>query len=215
MKKIIIIDYKLGNLFSVKQACNSIGLNTKISSIREDILNADGLILPGVGAFNEAMYNLGSMGIIDAIKQRVKVDKIPLFGICLGMQLLFSESEEFKSSLGLNLIQGSIKRIPKNYKGIKMTVPHIAWNIIHKENIDWKYSPFSNLSNQQYMYFIHSYYAKPNKDSYILSTTKYNDFTFCSAIIKNNIFATQFHPEKSGKKGLNIYKKWAISNNVI
>tara|TARA_B110000908_G_scaffold148110_1_gene180357 strand:+ start:59 stop:703 length:645 start_codon:yes stop_codon:yes gene_type:complete len=214
MKRVIIIDYKVGNLFSVKQACDSVGIKSKISSDLKEINSADGLILPGVGAFNEAMKNLNDLGISSVLKKRVG-DKIPLFGVCLGLQLLFTESEEFGTGLGLDFIPGTIKKFPNSFKGNKMKVPHVAWNTISRKNIEWEKTPFSNLTNDQYMYFVHSFYVDPSENSCVLSETNYNGKFFCSSLLVNNIFATQFHPEKSGEKGLKIYKNWAKINNLI
>ena len=214
MKKVIIIDYKLGNLFSVKQACDTVGIESKISSDVDEIINADGLILPGVGAFNEAMKNLNNLGISSAINKSVS-KKIPLFGICLGLQLLFTKSEEFGTGKGLDLISGTIKKFPNSFKGNNIKVPHVAWNTIVNKKINWSNTPFLDLSNNPYMYFVHSFYVNPTNESCILSESNYDGISFCSSILKNNIFATQFHPEKSGEKGLKIYKNWAIKNNLI
>lgn len=213
-KKIIIIDYQLGNLFSVKQACDTVGINAEISSNREDILNADALILPGVGAFIEAMNNLKKFGLDTAIQYKVK-GGTPIFGICLGQQLLFTESEEFGAGKGLDLISGIIKRFPETFEERKVKVPHIAWNTIFKLNQIWNKSALSDLNNNEFMYFIHSYYVKPNDDDCILTLTNYDGIEFCSSILKNNILATQFHPEKSADKGMSIYRNWAIINNLI
>lgn len=214
LKKVVIIDYQLGNLFSVKQACDTVGINAEISSNREDILNADALILPGVGAFIEAMNNLKKMGLDTAIKIKV-IDGTPIFGICLGQQLLFSESEEFGAGKGLDLISGTIKRFPETFEDRKVKVPHIAWNTIFKLNQIWDNTALSDLSNNDFMYFIHSYYVKPSDDACILTLTNYDGIEFCSSILKNNIFAAQFHPEKSADKGMSIYKNWALINNLL
>jgi glutamine amidotransferase len=213
-KKIIIIDYQLGNLFSVKQVCDSVGINAEISSNREDILNADALILPGVGAFIEAMNNLKKFGLDTAIQFKVN-GGTPIFGICLGQQLLFTESEEFGAGKGLDLISGIIKRFPETFEERKVKVPHIAWNTIFKLNQIWNNTALSDLNNNDFMYFIHSYYVKPADDSCILTLTNYDGIEFCSSILKNNIFATQFHPEKSADKGISIYKNWALINNLL
>jgi glutamine amidotransferase len=213
-KKIVIIDYQLGNLYSVKQACDTVGINAKISSIREDILNADALILPGVGAFIEAMNNLKKFGLDTAIQSKV-TGGTPIFGICLGQQLLFTESEEFGAGKGLNLISGTIKRFPENIGERKVKVPHIAWNTIFKLNENWNISALSDLNNNDFMYFIHSYYVKPSDDACVLTLTNYDGIEFCSSILKNNIFATQFHPEKSADKGISIYKNWALINKLL
>lgn len=214
LKKVVIIDYQLGNLFSVKQACDTVGINAEISSNREDILNADALILPGVGAFIEAMNNLKKFGLDTAIQNKVN-GGTPIFGICLGQQLLFTESEEFGAGKGLDLISGIIKRFPETFEERKVKVPHIAWNTIFKLNQEWDNTALKDLSNNDFMYFIHSYYVKPSDDACILTQTNYDGIKFCSSILKNNIFATQFHPEKSADKGISIYKNWALINNLL
>jgi glutamine amidotransferase len=213
-KKVVIIDYQLGNLFSVKQACNTVGINTIVSSSPEDILMADALILPGVGAFIEAMKNLDSFDLSNPIKDKVK-SGTPIFGICLGQQLLFSESEEFGSGKGLDLIPGLIKKFPalKNHRKIK--IPQIAWNKIYSKHQAWSNTPLVDLEEQDFMYFVHSYYVTPNSDNCVLTQTNYEDVEYCSSILNNNIFATQFHPEKSSTKGLSIYKNWATLNNLL
>ena len=211
---VVIIDYQLGNLFSVKQACDTVGLDAKISSDREEILHADALILPGVGAFIEAMNNLKKFGLDTAIQEKVK-GGTPIFGICLGQQLLFTESEEFGAGKGLDLISGVIKRFPEKFEDRRIKVPHIAWNTIYKSVQEWNTSSLSELVENDFMYFIHSYYVKPNDDSCILTKTNYDGIEFCSSILKNNIFATQFHPEKSAAKGISIYKNWALINNLL
>jgi glutamine amidotransferase len=213
-KKVVIIDYQLGNLFSVKQACDTVGMNAEISSKIEDVLNSDAFILPGVGAFNEAMNNLKKLGLDDVIKQRVK-NGTPIFGVCLGQQLLFSESEEFGAGNGLDLISGVIKKFPDHFEGRKIKVPHIAWNTIYKSKQNWDSTALNELSNKDFMYFIHSYYVKPDDETCVLSLTDYDSIEFCSAIKSKNIFATQFHPEKSAEKGISIYKNWASIYNLI
>lgn len=214
MKNVVIIDYGLGNLFSVKQACNTVGLNVKISNTKEEILNADALILPGVGAFIEAMNNLEKLDLTNAIKDIVSKGK-PFFGICLGMQLIFSKSEEFGSGNGLNLLPGLIKKFPSNYGGKILKVPQIAWNKIYAEKQNWKETPLFNISENEYMYFVHSYYVEAENNEVVLTKTNYEGLEYCSSILKKNIFATQFHPEKSSEKGIIIYKNWATINNLI
>lgn len=213
-KKVVIIDYQLGNLYSVKQACDTVGMNVVVSSNKEDILEADALVLPGVGAFIEAMNNLEKLDLIDAIKSKVNSGS-PLFGICLGLQLLFTRSEEFGSGNGLDLIPGIIKKFPDHIKDRKIKVPHITWNQVYKLNNSWKETALKELKDFEFMYFIHSYYVKPHNNSSILTNTNYDGFEFCSSIIKDNIFATQFHPEKSADKGISIYKYWALINDLI
>lgn len=214
-KEVVIIDYQLGNLFSVKQACDTVGIIAKISSKREDILNADALILPGVGAFIQAMNNLKKLDLLNPIIDIVKNEGKALFGICLGQQLLFTESEEFGAGKGLDIISGVIKRLPEKFDGEKIKVPHIAWNKIYSYSHNWENTPLNELENKDFMYFIHSYYVKPSNISCILTNTNYNGIEFCSSVLEKNIFATQFHPEKSGDKGISIYKNWALNNNLI
>lgn len=212
MKSIAIIDYKLGNLFSVRQACLHFGANAIVTSNKIDLEKADAIILPGVGAFAEAMTNLKTLDLIDSIKKFVESGK-PFMGVCLGQQLLFTESEEFINTKGLNLIEGTIKKFPISLPdNDKAKVPQVAWNTVHKANINWDSTPLNGLEDNDFQYFVHSYYTEPINSEIILTTTSYEGFNYCSSILKDNIFACQFHPEKSGEKGLLIYKNWI--NNI-
>lgn len=214
MKKIVIIDYQVGNLFSVKQACEKIGLNPIVSSDRDDIFSADALILPGVGAFSEAMKNLKELDLIDPIRNSIYIGK-PYFGICLGLQLLFSKSEEFGETSGLNIIKGDVKKFPiLSINNDKIKVPQIGWNKIYKNEINWEETPLKNIQENDYMYFVHSFYVVPNNTRQILTKTTYNDIEYCSSVFYDNIFATQFHPEKSGEFGVDIYNNWANLYNL-
>jgi len=215
-KKIIIVDYQLGNLFSVKQALINIGLNVQISLDPNDILDADAIVLPGVGAFKDAMENLNKLGLAGPIKDFVNSGK-PFLGICLGLQLLFSDSEEFGSSEGLNIIPGKVKRFSnRNKSGDMVKVPQIAWNTINKVvNEKWEKSPLIDVEDGEDMYFVHSFYIEPVDSTIVLTKTSYGDILYASSILKDNIFACQFHPEKSAGEGLKIYRNWAKSNNLI
>ncbi len=215
-KKIVIIDYQLGNLFSVNQALVNIGLSTIITSNANDIKEADAIILPGVGAFADAMNNLNTMHITQEIKAFVTTGK-PFLGICLGLQLLFSNSEEFGNTTGLNLVEGIVKRFSNEViNGSMLKVPQIAWNSIQKpKNKNWENTPFQNLKNGEDMYFVHSYYVLPTNENVVLSKTTYGNTEYASSIMKDNIFACQFHPEKSAKEGLQIYKNWAQQNCLV
>jgi len=204
MKTVSIIDFKVGNIYSVVQACKEVGLNVKVTSNYDEILSSDGVILPGVGAFGTAMKNLINEGLDITIKDFILTNK-PFMGICLGLQLLFTESNEFGDNKGLNIIDGSVLK----FKNDGMKVPQVGWNEIHENKLPWTNSPLNNIKQGEYMYFVHSYYVKPFDNKYILSRTKYCNFEYCSSIKKDNVFATQFHPEKSGKKGLEIYKNWS------
>lgn len=207
--KVIIIDYQLGNLFSVQQACEYLGYHPQISSKPEDIADADFAILPGVGAFADAVSNLRQFGLTDAINEFVKKGK-PLMGVCLGLQLLLTESEEFGASKGLDLIGGRVKKFPVVTEEQQVfKVPQIQWNAINEpEPGKWQGTPLEHCSQGDFMYFVHSFYAVPVDAKYVLSTTSYAGLEYCSAVVKDNVFATQFHPEKSGLYGLNIYKSW-------
>jgi glutamine amidotransferase len=213
--KIVIVDYQLGNLFSVNQALLNIGMDVKVSTSVKDIDNADAIVLPGVGAFKEAMENLDNLQLREPILNAV-INGKPFFGICLGLQLLFTESEEFGSTKGLNLIPGVVKKFEySDSEGSKIKVPQIAWNSIHKPfDKDWSNTPLNNIESGSDMYFVHSYYVVPNAPDITLSQTKYHDKIYTSSINKNNIFACQFHPEKSADKGISIYKNWISINNL-
>ena len=203
-KTVSIIDFNVGNIYSVVQACKEIGLKVNLTSNYEEIINSDGVLLPGVGAFGTAMKNLKNEGLDLAINDFVSTGK-PFMGICLGLQLLFSESEEFGYNKGLDIIKGKVLKFNHSDK----KVPQVGWNTIYSNDELWKSSPLNNINQNEFMYFVHSFYVKPSLDEYVLSKTKYHDFEYCSAIKKNNVFATQFHPEKSGKRGLEIYKNWS------
>jgi glutamine amidotransferase len=215
-KKVIILDYQLGNLFSVKQACAKVGIDAEISSNKNDIAKADAIILPGVGAFMEAMHNLKSLDLIQPLDDFIASSK-PLFGICLGLQLLFTESEEFGTEKGLNYIKGKIRKFPiQNNLGENIKVPQIGWNRIIKNKTEWENTPLLDVKNHSYMYFVHSYYVEPENSENIITKTNYEEVEYCSGVINNsNIFATQFHPEKSGEVGLSIYSNWAKLNKLI
>lgn len=206
-KKIAIIDYSLGNLFSVQQAFTQLGAATFITSNAEEIKSADGIVLPGVGAFAAAMDFLKVNKLDLAINETVQKG-IPFFGICLGMQLLFEESEEFGATKGLGMIKGKIRKFNSPDPAIKLHVPQVGWNTIQQAGNDWKNSPLKEIPDNSFMYFVHSYYALPDQNEDVLCRTNYGGIDYCSAVLHKNIFATQFHPEKSGEKGLSIYKNW-------
>jgi glutamine amidotransferase len=203
---VAIIDYNLGNLHSVDSACKFVGLKSKITRDKNEILNSKSAILPGVGAFGEAMNNLKSLNLDNVILDFIDTGK-PFIGICLGLQLLFEESDEFGSFKGLGVIKGSVKKFQNNQdKNHKYPVPQIGWNRINK-NKNWDNTLLEFNNENDHMYFVHSYYVVPHEEELTLSLSKYGNTTFCSSISIDNIFASQFHPEKSGKKGLSVYKK--------
>jgi len=203
-KNIVIVDYGLGNLFSIEQACKHLGYSTTSSSDPGIILGASNLILPGVGSFEIAMKQLSAFNLIETLTTFVKAGK-PIMGVCLGMQLLFDESNEFGRHDGLGFMKGKVIRFPKFVNDQKIRIPHIGWNKIYNSDIEWSSTPLVNIKNGSLMYFVHSYYVQPECNENILTRTNYAGFEFCSSIKKDNIFGFQFHPEKSGKEGLMIY----------
>lgn len=210
MSKVVIIDYDMGNLFSVQQACANVGLETVISKNTEEIKSANAIILPGVGSFNEAMLNLSKFDLIGPIKSSVN-NKIPLLGVCLGMQLLFEESEEFGNTQGLGLVKGSVIKFPdQDYNGSKVKIPQINWNkIYYPENRNSFNNPLlKDIKENEFMYFVHSYYVSNKEIDTVSCITKYADIEYCSGIKKDNIIAFQFHPEKSATEGLKIYSNF-------
>lgn len=212
-RTVAIIDYGLCNFFSVQHACEYVGLKSILTSDKSKIMVADAAILPGVGAFGDAMNNLRNLDLITPIKEFIKSGK-PFMGICLGMQLLLSESEEFGNHKGLNIIEGCVAKFPaKNSSNKKNNVPQIGWNQIFRPSFAketyWNKSPLKNIKNGEFMYFVHSYYPIPVNTETVLSTTTYEETKFCSSIKWRNVFAFQFHPEKSAREGIKIYKNWA------
>ena len=203
---VAIIDYGMSNLHSVQAACNKVGLSSVITSDTEKILDAKIAILPGVGAFGKAMSHLAESRLDDCILRFVQSGKL-FIGICLGMQLLFDQSEEFGGHKGLGLIRGTVEKFQFNAgEKNKYPVPQIGWNRIRKYNSSWDNTMLRNNRSNDFMYFVHSYYVVPKDQKVILATTTYGDQEYCSVIQYNNIFATQFHPEKSGSTGIKIYE---------
>lgn len=210
---VAIINYEMSNLYSVQSACNYFGLFSEITNETDKILEARSAILPGVGSFGAAMENLKASGLSEVIRELIKRDK-PFMGICLGMQLLFSESEEIGNNKGLNIIPGSVRRFPQRSRKNKLIkVPHIGWNKIKIVDdcvvSNWHIPPLNEIDTGGFMYFVHSLYCIPNDSKTVLTLTNYGDISFCSSLVYKNIFACQFHPERSGKEGLNIFKNFS------
>jgi len=201
-----IIDYKMSNLHSVQAACSKVEMSSIITSDPTQILDAKIAILPGVGAFGEAMSYLRKSKLDECIYKFIESGR-PFIGICLGLQLLFENSEEFGKHSGLGVIKGNVNKFQFVTKeSIKYPVPQIGWNRIKKNGVSWEYTLLSNIQNNEFMYFVHSFFVEPENENLVLSKTVYNDYEYCSAIQYNNIFACQFHPEKSGEIGMEIYK---------
>lgn len=194
-----IIDYGVGNLRSVHKALETLGYQAEVTSDPEEIREARGLILPGVGAFGDAMTSLQNSGLLGVIQEGIKKGK-PFLGICLGLQLLLGESEEWGAvNKGLGLFQGKVRRLPAGLK-----IPHMGWNQLY---FPQKHELFIGIPEGAFVYFVHSYYVDPeNKDS-IIATTPYG-LDVPAALCRDNICAVQFHPEKSGTVGLQILKNF-------
>lgn len=197
---IVIIDYGVGNLFSVEKALLAVGAEARITSRAEDVQAADKLVLPGVGAFGDCMQEFTHSGLVPVLKERVAAG-VPLLGICVGLQILFEDSEESMGVPGLGLIKGHVRRI--NAPGLK--VPHMGWNAI--EAAGEPSCIFRNLELPSYVYFVHSYHAVPDEREIISSVTHYGT-EITASVRQGNIQATQFHPEKSGDVGLAVLQNF-------
>lgn len=201
---IAIVDYGMGNIRSVEKGFLKVGADVRITADPQVIADAKGIVLPGVGAFKDCMANLDKLSLIDVILGEINKGK-PFLGICLGLQLLFTESEEFGACRGLDLFSGKVKRFNFGSLGTDkelLKIPHMGWNTAKIE----RRSPiFAEIPDNSYFYFVHSFYVVPEDKSIISTKTEYG-IDFCSMIWKDNIFATQFHPEKSQETGLKILK---------
>lgn len=198
---IAIIDYDAGNLRSVEKALISLGEDVVVSREADVLLAADKVILPGVGAFGDAMNKLKEYGLVEVIN-KIVAKNIPLLGICLGLQLMFEESDEAPGVKGLGLLKGKILRIPPK-EGLK--IPHMGWNSI---DIKPQARLFKGIKNNSYVYFVHSYYLKADEEDIVAASTEYSVHIHAS-VESGNIFACQFHPEKSSDIGLKILKNFA------
>lgn len=198
---IAIIDYGVGNLYSVEKAVAAVGGDVEITGDEESLEYADKLILPGVGAFGDCMKNLEATGLIPTIIEQIKKGK-PLFGICVGLQILFESSEESPDVKGLGIFKGTVKKICAD--GLK--IPHMGWNYV-KVKHNGASKILDGIGATPYFYFVHSYYAVPEDKNLIAATTVYGE-TITASVEFENIFATQFHPEKSGDIGLKVLKNF-------
>lgn len=195
---IAIVDYGMGNLRSVENALDFLGIKSIITSDKETILNSDGIILPGVGAFPDAIDNIKEAGLDKVLKEAVNKGK-PLLGICLGMQLLFEESDEVKLSKGLGFLKGRIEKL-----NIDLKVPHMGWNSLNME----KESPILNgIKKGSHVYFVHSYYAVTGEEGILNAYADYG-VKVPGVVSKGNVYGIQFHPEKSGEIGLRMLKNF-------
>jgi imidazole glycerol-phosphate synthase subunit HisH len=213
--RVAIVDYGMGNLFSVKHACENFGMDAVITSSRKDITEAEAVIVPGVGAFGDAVASLKRLDLFDFLIDCSRSFK-PFVGICLGMQLLMDESSEFGTHRGLGVIKGSVVHLGRmvDAAGRQVKVPQVGWNRICRERTTaaadpWRDTLLDGLPDGAFMYFVHSFYVCPDDPGVVLSKTSYGNIEFCSSLQQGNIFACQFHPERSGLTGMNIYRNLA------
>jgi glutamine amidotransferase len=200
---VVIVDYGMGNLRNVQKAFEHIGVPARISSAAEDLAQADGLVLPGVGAFGDAMANLRAGGLVEPIRQAVRADR-PFLGICLGLQLLFEESEEMGTYRGLGVLPGRVVRF-----GTELKVPHIGWNQLDLTGgVSSTNALLEGIPDHSYAYFVHSYYVVPADPACILARTDYG-VQFASVVGQGNLYGAQPHPEKSQQVGLRLLRNFA------
>ncbi len=198
---ITIVDYGVGNLGSLKKVFHALGVNAVLSEDAEELLRAEALVLPGVGAFASGMRGLLLRGLTDAVKRFAGSGK-PLLGICLGAQLLLSKGFEFGEHEGLGVISGTVSRFPPLPE--KEKVPHVGWTSVSQNGADWSSGIFRSFKKPFNAYFVHSYILVPEKKEHVFGMSAYGGLRFCSAVRKGNVFGTQFHPEKSGEAGIQI-----------
>jgi imidazole glycerol-phosphate synthase subunit HisH len=215
--QVAIVDYGMGNLFSVQRACAHVGLLASITATPGELGKADGVIVPGVGGMPDAMRSLLKFGLGSAIVDYCAAGK-PLLGVCLGLQLLMAEGTEFERHKGLGILPGSVLRLDRRQLGNPAPkVPHVGWNHVWRASSHgsatgpdpWAGTPLAKLPDGAFMYFVHSYYVQPDDMSICVATTDYGPARFCSVVHRGNVFGCQFHPERSGLAGLRIYKQFA------
>lgn len=202
---IAIIDYGMGNLRSVQKGFERVGFEAVVTADPKVVMEAERIVLPGVGAFRDCIRNLEEGGFVEPIR-KVIAEGRPFLGICLGLQLLFSESEEFGRHQGLGIIPGRVVRFPDGMQenGERLAVPHMGWNQIAFQK---QLPVFAGIADGANVYFVHSFYVQPEDSGVVATTTGYG-IEFCSAICRDNVVATQFHPEKSQEIGLQILKNF-------
>lgn len=207
---IAIVDYGMGNLRSVQKGFEKVGAEAVITSDPQTVMRADKIVLPGVGAFRDCMKNLEQGGFVEPILKVIAQGR-PFLGICVGMQLLFTDSVEFGLYKGLDVIPGHVLRFPEGMQEAEeaLKVPHMGWNQL---DIKQKVSVLTGVEKGSNVYFVHSYYVRPDADDVVACTTNYG-IEFCSVVRKDNITATQFHPEKSQDVGLLMLKNFAAIKN--
>lgn len=213
--RVAIVDLGVGNLFSVAQACRMVGLMPYVTSVKSEIRASDAVILPGVGAFGNAMSALQRLDLVETLKESASTKLF--MGICLGMQLLMTESFEFGQHPGLDIIRGRVVKFDFECEGgaRRTKVPQIGWNrIMRKRGASdasdvWAGTPLAGMEDNTFMYFVHSYHVMPEDEGADIARAQYGGVEFCAALRQRNVFAFQFHPERSGSQGLRVYSKMA------
>lgn len=201
-----IIDYEMGNLRSVAKAFESLGFAVRVSADPADIASADKVVLPGVGAFRDCIDQLHTGDFVEPLLAHVEAGK-PLLGICVGMQMLFDQSSEFGRHRGLGIIPGKVVRFPAEMveNGERLKVPHMGWNNL----LIQQQSPlFKDVVDESFVYFVHSYYCEASDSNDVAASCRYGEVEFCASVWRDNIMATQFHPEKSQEVGLQIFNNF-------
>lgn len=212
-RRAVIVDYGMGNLYSVRRACEHVGLEAAITTSPGGVREADGVILPGVGSMPVAMATLDESGLGDALRA-VAERGTPLMGVCLGMQLLMEEGSEFTTHRGLGILPGKVVRFPgRDENGAQLKVPHIGWNRVHRTSgharDPWLETPLQATPEGEYMYFVHSYLVVPGEPNLCVGVSRYGGMEFCSVVARGGVFGCQFHPERSGPQGLQVYREFA------
>lgn len=212
-RKIAIVDYGLGNIFSINQALLSCGADVLVTDSAAQIESCDGILLPGVGAFADAMGRLVSIGLDKVLINEVARGK-PLLGVCLGLQLLFDKSYEFGETPGLGIIKGEIVKFPDNFEGHQLSIPFIGWNSLKINDSQKENFLLSDIKDGEKFYFVHSYHAKPKDETCVIAYCDYLNYTYPAIIQIGNVAGIQGHPEKSAQQGLLFYKNWLKSLGV-
>ena len=209
--RVAIIDYGMGNLFSVARACERAGMAPFLAPGAQDVRYADAIILPGVGAMPHAMEVLGATGLADAIRDAASAGR-SLMGICLGMQLMMKHGTEYGAHEGLGIVDGDVVKFSGvDASGMPLRVPHIGWCAAERVGtlVDPSRNFMSAVPDSSHFYFVHSYYVRPSDPAVAVAQTRYGNVSFCSAYSYRNVFGCQFHPERSGPRGLAVYKAFA------
>lgn len=209
---IAVVDYGMGNLFSVVQAFSAVGQSAEITSSPAALAAAAAIVIPGVGAFGRAMEVLERTGMADTIRERASRGT-PVVGICLGMQLMMASSTEFGAHQGLGLVDGDTVALKESLAiDASARIPHVGWTAVEPAHADgWSGTPLATLGPGHQMYFVHSFYVRPADPSMVLAFSSYRGVTFCSSLARGNLFGCQFHPERSGPEGLEVYRHLAAA----